>query len=72
MSSAAVRLASPTLSDRALLEVARRLTAFVEHRTQVRAERRDAALERLRERQSAPYEPPAIEQLFARDGVPRR
>ncbi|ALX67127.1 hypothetical protein [Microbacterium sp. XT11] len=72
MTSAALRLASPTRVERGLLALAARLTAFVEHRVAERAARRELALDLLREQQSRRADPRAVEHLLALSGLPRR
>lgn len=72
MTSAALHLTAPTATERRLLHVANRLTAFVEHRIAARAERREIAHDLLREQQARRHDPRAVEHLLAQMGVPRR
>ncbi|MFJ4225759.1 hypothetical protein [Microbacterium sp. NPDC089695] len=72
MTSAALHLSAPTVVERRLLTLAQHLTAFVEHRIAARAERRDIALDLLREQQARRHDPRAVEHLLAQMGVPRR
>ncbi|MFS0893994.1 hypothetical protein [Microbacterium sp. 179-I 3D3 NHS] len=72
MTSAALHLTSPTLLEQRLLAVAKRLTAFVEHRIAARADRREIALDLLREQQARRHDPRAVEHLLAQRGVSPR
>ena len=72
MTSATLRLAAPTHTERGLLRLADRITAFVEARIAARAARREIALDVLREQQARKHDPSAIEHLLAQVGVPRR
>ncbi|MCM3780964.1 hypothetical protein [Microbacterium hydrocarbonoxydans] len=72
MTSAALRLTAPTLVERRILTLARHLEAFVERRIAARAERREIALDILREQQARRHDPRAVEHLLAQMGVPRR
>lgn len=69
MTSATIRLTSPTLGERWLLGLAGRATAFVEHRVQRRAERRELALDLLREQQQRRQDPRAVDHALAQLGL---
>lgn len=72
MTTATLRLATPTAFERLLQRVALGLTRHVEHRIRIRAERREIALDLLREQQSRRHDPRAVEHALAQMGVPRR
>lgn len=72
MTSATLHLVAPTQAERRLLQLAARLTAYVEHRIQRRAERRTIALDVLREQQARRHDPRAVDHLLAQLGTPRR
>jgi len=72
MTSATLHLAAPTQTERGLLRLADRLTAYVEHRISRRAERRVLALDILREQQARRQDPGAVDHLLAQMGAPRR
>lgn len=52
MTSATLRLASPTALERALTALAGAITRYVDHRVALRAERREIAVDMLREQQA--------------------
>lgn len=64
MTSATIHLVAPTSAERALLRLAARVTAHVEQRVARRAERRELALDLLRERQSRRPEPIRYERVL--------
>ena len=72
MTGAALHLTAPTLVERRILGVAHWLTAFVERRIAARAERREIALDLLREQQARRHDPRAVDHLLAQMGVPGR
>ena len=72
MTSATLHLVAPTQTERGLLRLADRLTAYVEHRIERRAQRRDLALDLLRESQARRQDPHAVDHLLAQLGAPRR
>ena len=72
MTSAALHLTAPTRVERRVLSVAEHLTAFVERRIAARADRREIALDLLREQQARKRDPRAVEHLLAQQGLPRR
>jgi len=72
MTSVTLHLAAPTAVERRILTLARQLEAFVEHRIAARAERREIALDLLREQQARRQDPRAVEHLLAQMGVPGR
>ncbi|GAA1122587.1 MULTISPECIES: hypothetical protein [Microbacterium] len=72
MTSAALHLTAPTQAERRLLHLAEHLTAYVERRIAARAERREIALDLLREQQARRQDPRAVEHLLAQVGLPRR
>lgn len=72
MTSATLRLVAPTQTERGLLRLADRLTAYVEHRISRRAERRVIALDLLREQQTRKHDPLAVDHALAQLGLPRR
>ena len=72
MTSAALRIAAPTQTERRLLALAARLTACVEHRIAARAARREIAADLLREQQARRHDPRAVEHLLAQAGLSRR
>lgn len=61
MTAATLHIATPTALERTLLRLADRITAFVEHRREVRVERREIALNVLREQQSRRQDPRSLE-----------
>lgn len=71
MSTATLRLATPTAFERALQRVALGLAQYVEHRITIRAERREIALDMLREQQARRHDPRAVDHLLAQMGAPR-
>jgi len=72
MTSAALHLMAPTQTERGLLRLADRITAFVESRIRARAARREIALDLLREQQARKHDPRVVEHLLATAGLPRR
>lgn len=72
MTSAALRLSAPTQAERGLLRLADRLTEYVEHRISRRTQRREVALDLLREQQSRRHDGTAVDHLLAQMGVSRR
>lgn len=72
MTTATLRLASPTPFDRFLHRLALGLTRHVERRIACRAERREIALDMLREQQARKQDPRVLEHALAQMGLPRR
>lgn len=72
MTTATLRLASPTPFERLLQRTALGITRHVERRIAARAERREIAMDMLREQQSRKQDPRAIEHMLAQSGVPGR
>ncbi|MFJ4996671.1 hypothetical protein ACIP5T_00830 [Microbacterium sp. NPDC088619] len=72
MTSATIHLVAPTQVERRLLGLAEVLTAFVRHRIERRARKRELALDLLREQQSARQDPHAVDHMLAQLGLPRR
>ncbi|UJP10826.1 hypothetical protein L2X99_04105 [Microbacterium sp. KUDC0406] len=72
MTAATLHIATPTPTERTLLRVAGGLTAFVAHRRERRAERREIALDLLREQQARKQDPHAVDHALALQGVNRR
>ncbi len=72
MTTATLRLASPTAFERLLQRIAVALSRHVEHRIAARADRREIALDLLREQQSRRHDPRAVEHYLAQLGAPRR
>ncbi|GAB3598856.1 hypothetical protein [Microbacterium tumbae] len=72
MTAATVHIAAPTLVERTLLSIAGRLTVFVARRRGRRAERRELALDLLREQQARRRDPLAVDHLLAQRGLPRK
>lgn len=72
MTSAILRLATPTPFERALQRIALALTRHVDRRVAHRAARRAIAFDLLREQQTRRHDPRAVEHLLAQMGVPHR
>jgi HD-GYP domain-containing protein (c-di-GMP phosphodiesterase class II) len=73
MTAATLRLAAPTLAERTLLRLADAITAYTEHRREIRAERHEIALDMLREQQSRRQDPRSLDvALLALGSRPRR
>lgn len=72
MTTATLRLASPTAFERLLQRIAVALSRHVEHRIAARADRREIALDLLREQQARRHDPRAVEHYLAQLGAPRR
>lgn len=72
MTTATLRLATPTPFDRLLQRVALGLNRHVERRIATRAERREIALDMLREQQARKQDPRALDHTLAQMGLPRR
>ncbi|MEV7633281.1 hypothetical protein AB0N64_12835 [Microbacterium sp. NPDC089318] len=72
MSTATLRLVSPTPFERLLQQVAAALTRHVEHRVLARAERRELALDLLREQQTRRHDPHEADHLLAMVGLSGR
>ncbi|MDR2999091.1 MAG: hypothetical protein LBU78_13335 [Microbacterium sp.] len=72
MTAATLHIATPTVTERTLLRVADGLTAYVAHRRERRIERRELALDLLREQQSRKRDPRAVDYALAMQGVNRR
>lgn len=72
MTSATLRLVAPTHTERHLLKLADRLTAFVDHRIARRAERRTLTLDLLREQQTRRQDPRAVDYALSQIGLPPR
>ncbi|HTN54731.1 MAG TPA: hypothetical protein VLZ82_01005 [Microbacterium sp.] len=61
MTSATLRLASPTALERGLKALAESISRYVDHRIAVRAERREIAVDMLREQQARRHDPRALD-----------
>lgn len=61
MTSATLRLATPTALERGLRHVADAISHYVDRRMAVRAERHEIALDVLREQQSRRQDPRAVD-----------
>jgi hypothetical protein len=61
MTSATLRLAAPTTLERGLTALAAAITRYVDHRIAVRAERREIAVDLLREQQARKQDPRALD-----------
>lgn len=72
MTSATIRLVTPTRAERQLLRLADYVTSRVRRRIEHRALRRELALDLLREQQTRRHDPRAVEHLLAQMGVPGR
>ncbi|MFS2281521.1 hypothetical protein V2S04_11965 [Microbacterium sp. OR21] len=72
MSTATLCLVSPTPFERLLQQIAAGLTRHVERRILARAERRELALDVLREQQTRRHDPRQVDHLLATVGLPRR
>jgi HD-GYP domain-containing protein (c-di-GMP phosphodiesterase class II) len=72
MTSATLQLVSPTHTEIGLLRIAGRITAFVEHRIERRAQKRLIALDLLREQQTRKVDPRAVDLALAQLGLPLR
>ncbi|WP_341974434.1 hypothetical protein LTA6_002876 [Microbacterium sp. LTA6] len=72
MTTATLRLAAPTRFERLLQQVALGLSRHVERRIVARAERREIALDMLREQQARRHDPRAVDHALAQLGLPRR
>lgn len=72
MTSAILRLATPTPFERTLQRIALALTRHVDRRIAERAARRAIAFDMLREQQTRKQDPRAVEHLLAQMGAPRR
>lgn len=72
MTTATLRLAVPTRFERLLQQVALGLSRHVERRIVARAERREIALDMLREQQARRHDPRAVDHALAQLGLPRR
>lgn len=72
MTAATLHIATPTVVERTLLRVADGITAYVAHRRARRAERREIALDLLREQQARKHDPRAVDHALAQLGLSRR
>ncbi|WP_136056466.1 hypothetical protein [Microbacterium sp. K24] len=72
MTTATLRLATPTAFERILQRAALGLSRHVDRRIAARAERRDIALDMLREQQARKQDPRALDHALAQMGLPRR
>lgn len=72
MTTATLRLAAPTRFERLLQQLALGLSRHVERRIANRAERREIALDMLREQQARRHDPRAVDHALAQLGLPRR
>lgn len=61
MTAATLHIATPTVVERTLLRIADGLTAFVAHRRERRAERREIARDMLREQHARRHDPRALD-----------
>ncbi|GAA2889166.1 hypothetical protein [Microbacterium esteraromaticum] len=72
MTTATLRLASPTPFERLLQQLAAALTRHVERRVTARAERREIALSLLQEQQTRRADPHEVDHLLAMVGLSGR
>ena len=72
MTTATLRLATPTPFERVLRQAALGLARHVDRRIAARAERREIALDMLREQQARKQDPRAVDHALAQLGLPRR
>ncbi|WP_350352095.1 hypothetical protein ABS642_02205 [Microbacterium sp. A8/3-1] len=72
MTTATLRLASPTPFERLLQRTALWLARHVDRRIVARAERREMALDLLREQQARKQDPRAVDLALAQLGLPLR
>ncbi|WP_102192647.1 hypothetical protein [Microbacterium aurantiacum] len=72
MTTATLRLAAPTRFERFLQQLALGLSRHVDRRIAARAERREIALDMLREQQARRHDPRAVDHALAQLGLPRR
>ncbi|MDT0157459.1 hypothetical protein Q9R19_07475 [Microbacterium sp. ARD32] len=73
MTAATLHLASPTRFERLLLKVVDALTAYIAHRREQRTQRREIALDLLREQQARRHDPRALDvALLSLGSRPRR
>ncbi|MBO9627707.1 MAG: hypothetical protein J7484_15200 [Microbacterium sp.] len=72
MTTATLRLASPTAFERLLQRIAVALSRHVERRIAARADRREIALDMLREQQARKHDPRTVEHYLAQLGLPQR
>ncbi|MEJ1091661.1 hypothetical protein [Microbacterium istanbulense] len=72
MTAATLHLVSPTRGERRALRIAAWLTAHAEKRITARAERRELALDLLREQQTRRQDPRAVDLALAHLGLPLR
>ncbi|MGW9626706.1 hypothetical protein [Microbacterium sp.] len=72
MTTATLRLVSPTPFERLLQQIATALTGHVERRIAARAERRELALDLLREQQTRRHDPREVDHLLATLGITHR
>ncbi|REJ04550.1 hypothetical protein DY023_13985 [Microbacterium bovistercoris] len=72
MTAATLHIATPTATERTLLRIADGITAFVAYRRERRIERREIALDLLREQQSRKQDPRAVDHALAQLGLSRR
>lgn len=72
MTTATLRLATPTPYERVLRRVALEIARHVDRRVAQRAMRRDLALDMLREQQARKQDPRALDLALAQLGLPLR
>jgi len=73
MTAATLHLATPTFSERTLLKLADVITAYIAHRREQRAARREIAVDTLREQQARQQDPRALDiALLSLGSRPRR
>ncbi len=72
MTAATLYLVSPTRGERRILRIAAWATARVEARIAIRAERRELALDLLREQQTRRQDPRAVDIALTHLGLPLR
>ncbi|WP_164233875.1 hypothetical protein [Microbacterium hydrocarbonoxydans] len=72
MTTATLRLATPTPFERSLQRLAAALSRHVDRRIAARAERRELALDMLREQQARKQDPRALDLALAHMGLPLR
>jgi hypothetical protein len=72
MTTATLRLATPTTFERILQRAALGISRHVERRMAARAERGEIALDMLREQQSRKQDPRAVDHMLAQLGLSQR
>ncbi|MGB4136529.1 MAG: hypothetical protein WA971_08190 [Microbacterium sp.] len=72
MTAATLHIAAPTRTERTLLKLADGITAYVARRRERRVERREIALDLLREQQTRRADRRDVDTALALYGLPRR